>query len=43
MLGLELNKFQPKQEMEFQLNPAQTGNGTMKMYTNYKTSLSVGD
>ena len=27
--------------MELELIPAQTGNATMKMYTNYQTNLSV--
>ena len=27
--------------MEFKLNPAQTGNGTMKMYTSCRINLSV--
>ena len=33
--------FQPKQEMEFRLIPAQTRSATMKMYINSKTNLSV--
>ena len=27
--------------LELEIIPAQTGNGTMKVYTNYKNSLSV--
>ena len=36
-----INLFQPKQEMELELMSAKTGNGTMKMYKNYKINLSV--
>ena len=36
-----INLFQPKQEMELELMSAKIGNGTMKMYKNYKINLSV--
>ena len=38
---MELNLFQPKQEMELELIPAQTGNGTMKINVNFGINWSV--
>ena len=40
-LGWTENLFQPKQEIELKLIPAQTGNRTLKMYANFKINWSV--
>ena len=40
LAGTKINSSQ-KQEMELKLIPAQTGNGTMKMYTNCEINSSV--